>query len=117
MSKQIGFVCGTKSDAVKFFLDKAAQISFGQIVRIDSANSKFYARVVDAESSSTLQTTEQLRHASGKEVFGPYSCFRSVEAVLFFETKYARLRSIQTMKTRCLPLRKMTIQFLNLRVR
>ncbi len=93
MSKSIGFVCGTKSDTVKFFLDKTARISFGQIVRIDSVESIFYARVVNAESSSTLQTTEQLRQAEGKEVFGPYSCFRSVEAVLFLERTDNRVRS------------------------
>jgi len=93
MSKPIGFVCGTKSDIVKFFLDKTARISFGQIVRVDSVDSNFYARVVNAESSSTLQTTEQLRHAEGKEVFGPYSCFRSVEAVLFLEKTDKKIRA------------------------
>lgn len=85
MCKPIGFVCGTKGDSVKFYLDKNAKTSFGQIVRIDSVDSNFYARVVNAESSSTLQTTEQLREAEGKEVFGPYSCFRGVEAILFLE--------------------------------
>jgi len=93
MSKPIGFVCGTKGDSVKFYLDKTARISFGQIVRIDSVESNFYARVVNAESSSTLQTTEQLREAEGKEVFGPYSCFRSVEAVLFLEKTDNRIRA------------------------
>lgn len=93
MSKSIGFVCGTKSDTVRFFLNKTARISFGQIVRIDSVDSKFYARVVNAESSSTLQTTEQLRQAEGKEVFGPYSCFRSVEAVLFLEKIDNKIRA------------------------
>lgn len=93
MSKPIGFVCGTKGDSVRFFLDKTARISFGEIVRIDSVDSNFYARVVNAESSSTLQTTEQLRQAEGKEVFGPYSCFRSVEAVLFLEKIDNRIRA------------------------
>jgi len=93
MSKPIGFVCGTKGDSVKFYLDKTARISFGQIVRIDSVDSKFYARVVNAGSSSTLQTTEQLREAEGKEVFGPYSCFRIVEAVLFLEKINSQIRA------------------------
>lgn len=93
MSEPIGFVCGTKGDSVKFYLDKNAKISFGQIIRIDSGDSNFYARVVNAESSSTLQTTEQLREAEGKEVFGPYSCFRSVEAVLFLEKIDNRIRA------------------------
>jgi len=93
MSKPIGFVCETKGDSVKFYLDKDAKISFGQIVRIDSVESKFYARVVNAQSSSTLQTTEQLREAEGKEAFGPYSCFRSVEAVLFLEKMENRIRA------------------------
>lgn len=93
MSKPIGCVCGTKADSVKFFLDKTAGISFGQIVRIDSVDSSFYARVVNAESISTLQTSEQLREAEGKEAFGPYSCFRSVEAVLFLEKKANKIRA------------------------
>jgi hypothetical protein len=93
MSEPIGCVCGTKGDSVKFFLDKTAGISFGQIVRIDSVDSNFYARVVNAESISTLQTAEQLREAEGKEVFGPYSCFRSVEAVLFLEKKANKIRA------------------------
>ena len=93
MSNPIGFVCATKSDTVKFYLDKKARIAFGQIVRIDSVDSSFYARIVNAESSSTLQTTEQLRHAEGKEVFGPYSCFRSVEAVLFLEKSDQGIRA------------------------
>ena len=93
MSKPIGFVCETKSDTVKFYLDKKARISFGQIVRIKSVESQFYARVVNAQSSSTLQITEQLRHAEGKEVFGPYSCFRSVEAVLFLEKIEGKIRA------------------------
>jgi len=93
MSKPIGFVCGTKSDTVRFFLDKETRIAFGQIVRIGSVDSTFYARVVNAESSSTLQTTEQLRHAAGKEVFGPYSCYRSVEAVLFLEKTDNKMRA------------------------
>jgi len=93
MSEPIGFVCGTKGDSVEFYLDRNAKISFGQIVRINSVDSNFYARVVNAESSSTLETKEQLREAEGKEVFGPYSCFRSVEAVLFLEKTDSQIRA------------------------
>jgi len=89
----IGFVCGTKGDSVSFFLNKGINLSFGQIVRIESAERSFYARVVNAESSSTLDTIEQLREAEGKEAFGPYSAFRSVEAILFLEKRTNRVRS------------------------
>jgi len=92
-SDPIGFVCGTKGDAVSFFLNKETSLSFGQIVRIDSGERSFYARVVNAESSSTLDTIEQLREAEGKEAFGPYSAFRSVEAILFLEKGAGRVRS------------------------
>ncbi|MEM3641407.1 MAG: hypothetical protein QXH37_05765, partial [Candidatus Bathyarchaeia archaeon] len=89
----IGFVCGTKGDSVFFFLKKGVTLSFGQIVRINSGDTSFYARVVNAESSSTLDTIEQLREAEGKEAFGPYSAYRSVEAILFLEKKSGRARS------------------------
>jgi DNA helicase HerA-like ATPase len=90
----IGFVCGTKGDSVSFLVNKDVALSFGQIVRIDSAGErKFYARVVNSESSSTLETIEQLREAEGKEAFGPYSAYRSVEAVLFLEKRAETLRS------------------------
>jgi DNA helicase HerA-like ATPase len=89
----VGFVCGTKGDSVSFFLDKGAELSLGQIVRIDSGERRFYARVVNAESSSTLGTIEQLREAQGKESFGPYSDYRRVEAVLFLEKKADKIRS------------------------
>lgn len=92
-SEPIGFVCGTKGDSVSFFLKKGVNLSFGQIVRIDSGEISFYARVVNAESSSTLDTIEQLREAEGKEAFGPYSAYRSVEAILFLEKKSDRVRS------------------------
>jgi len=92
-SEPIGFVCGTKGDSVAFFLNKEVNLSFGQIVRIDSGQRSFYARVVNAESSSTLDTIEQLREAEGKEAFGPYSAFRSVEAILFLEKKASKVRS------------------------
>jgi hypothetical protein len=92
-SEPIGFVCGTKGDSVSFFLNKEVNLSFGQIVRIDSSERSFYARVVNAESSSTLDTIEQLREAEGKEAFGPYSAFRSVEAILFLEKRANRVRS------------------------
>jgi len=93
MSEPIGFVCGTKGDSVAFFLNKEVNLSFGQIVRIDSGERSFYARVVNAESSSTLETIEQLREAEGKEAFGPYSAYRSVEAILFLEKRGSQVRS------------------------
>jgi len=93
MSEPIGFVCGTEGDKVSFFLNKGVNLSFGQIVRIDSGERSFYARVVNAESSSTLQTIEQLREAEGKEAFGPYSCFRSVDVILFLEKRGTKIRS------------------------
>jgi DNA helicase HerA-like ATPase len=92
-SEPIGFVCGTKGDSVAFFVNQGVNLSFGQIVRIDSGERSFYARVVNAESSSTLDTIEQLREAEGKEAFGPYSAYRSVDAILFLEKKSARARS------------------------
>ena len=92
-SESIGFVCGTKGDAVSFLVNKNVTLSFGQIVRIDSAERSFYARVVNSESSSTLETIEQLREAEGKEAFGPYSAYRSVSAVLFLEKRSGKLRS------------------------
>jgi DNA helicase HerA-like ATPase len=92
-SESIGFVVGTKGDSVSFFLSKNVHLSFGQIVRIDSDERSFYARVVNAESNSTLETIEQLREAEGKEAFGPYSAFRSVEAILFLEKRADRARS------------------------
>jgi hypothetical protein len=69
----IGFVCGTKGDSVSFLVNKVVCLSFGQIVRIESGERTFYARVVNSESSSTLEMVEQLREAEGKEAFGPYS--------------------------------------------
>jgi DNA helicase HerA-like ATPase len=92
-SNPIGFVCGTKGDSVSFLVNKDVSLSFGQIVRIDSAERNFYARVVNSESSSTLETIEQLREAEGKEAFGPYSSYRSVDAVLFLEKRTGKLRS------------------------
>src|SRR5512143_489219 len=89
----IGFVCGTKGDSVSFLVNKDVALSFGQIVRIDSGERSFYVRVVNSESSSTLETIEQLREAEGKEAFGPYSAFRSVEAILFLEKRAETLRS------------------------
>jgi DNA helicase HerA-like ATPase len=81
----VGFVREVKGDTVSFFLNQGVNLSFGQIVRIDSDNRSFYARVVDAGSSSTLNTNEQLREAEGKESFGPYSSFRHIDAILFLE--------------------------------
>jgi DNA helicase HerA-like ATPase len=91
--ESIGFVCGTKGDSVSFLVNKDVALSFGQIVRIDSGERSFYARVVNSESSSTLETIEQLREAEGKEAFGPYSAYRSVDAVLFLEKRAQTLRS------------------------
>jgi DNA helicase HerA-like ATPase len=92
-SEGIGFVCGTKGDSIFFFLNKEITLSFGQIVRIDSGERSFYARVVNAESSSTLDTIEQLREAKGKESFGPYSAYRSINAILFLEKRNNKVRS------------------------
>jgi len=92
-SESLGFVCGTKGDSVSFFVNKGVNLSFGQIVRIGSHERSFYARVVNAQSSSTLDTIEQLREAEGKEAFGPYSAYRIVEAILFLEKKAGKVRS------------------------
>ena len=93
MSEPLGFVREVRGDSVSFFLYKGVSLSFGQMVRIDSGNRSFYARVVNAGSSSTLDTKEQLREAEGKESFGPYSNYRHVDAVLFLEKKAGRVRS------------------------
>ncbi len=92
MSEPVGFIREVRGDKVSFFLDRA-NLAFGQIVRIDSGNRSFYARVVDAGSSSTLKTDEQLREAEGKESFGPYSSYRYVDAMLFLEKESGRTRS------------------------
>jgi hypothetical protein len=92
-SNLIGFVCGTKGDSISFLVNKDVSLSFGQIVRIDSGERCFYARVVNSESSSTLDTIAQLREAEGKEAFGPYSAYRSVDAMLFLEKRTGKLRS------------------------
>jgi len=89
----IGFVCGTKGDSVSFLANKGTCLSFGQIVRIESGERTFYARVVNSESSSTLELIEQLREAEGKEAFGPYSAYRSVDAILFLEKRFDKVRS------------------------
>ena len=89
----IGFVCGTKGDSVSFLVNKDVCLSFGQIVRIESGERSFYARVVNSESSSTLELVEQLREAEGKEAFGPYSAYRNVDAMLFLEKRLDKVRS------------------------
>lgn len=66
---------------------------FGQMVKITSGTRDFYARVVNAQSNSTLDTGEQLREAQGKETFGPYSSYKSIEAILFLEALKGRIRS------------------------
>jgi hypothetical protein len=65
-SNNLGFVCETKGDSVSFLVNKEVSLSFGQIVRIDSGERAFYARIVNSVSSSTLETIEQLREAEGK---------------------------------------------------
>ena len=62
-------------------------------MRIDSDERSFYARVFNAQSSSTLNTTEQVREAEGKEALGPYSSYKSVESTLFLEKRSGRIRS------------------------
>jgi hypothetical protein len=89
----VGFVCGTEGDKISFFLNSKINLSFGQIVQIDSGERSFYARVFNAKSSSTLRTIEQLHEAEGKEAFGPYSSFRSVEAILFLEKNGNKVHS------------------------
>jgi len=93
MSEPVGSVREVRGDKVSFFLNRGINLSFGQIVRIDSGERSFYARVVDASSSSTLDVGEQLREAEGKESFGPYSSYRHVEAILFLEKEAGRVRS------------------------
>ncbi len=93
MSKSVGFVREVKGDKVFFFLDKETSLSFGQIVRIASGKRSFYARVVNAESKSTLEIGEQLREAEGKEAFGPYSRYRSVEGILFLERSLGKIHA------------------------
>jgi DNA helicase HerA-like ATPase len=63
------------------------------MVKITSGQRSYYARVVNAQSSSTLNTDEQLREAQGKETFGPYSSYKSIEAILFLEEYNGRIRS------------------------
>lgn len=93
MSEPVGFIREVRGDQVFFFVDEGVNLCFGQIVRIHSGGKSFYARVVDAKSSSTLDMSEQLREAEGKESFGPYSSYRQVEAVLFLEEKDGKVRS------------------------
>ncbi len=93
MSEHFGSICEVKGDKVSFFINRASDLSFGQIVRIDTGDRCFYARVVNALSRSTLETGEQLREAEGKETFGPYSCYKSIEAVLFLERRAGKIRA------------------------
>jgi DNA helicase HerA-like ATPase len=93
VSNYIGSISEVKGDRFSFFLRGESVLSFGQILRIDSDKSKFYARVINAQSKSTLDTSEQLREAEGKENFGPYSCYKSIEAILFLEKKSNKIRS------------------------
>ena len=93
MCEPVGFIREVRGDQIFFFVDEGVNLCFGQIVRIGSGAKSFYARVVDAKSSSTLDVSEQLREAEGKESFGPYSSYRQVEAVLFLEEKDGKTRS------------------------
>jgi DNA helicase HerA-like ATPase len=93
VSESVGFIREVRGDQVLFFVNENVNLSFGQIVRIDSGDRSFYARIVDAKSSSTLDMSEQLREAEGKESFGPYSSYRQVEAVLFLEKRGRKTRS------------------------
>jgi DNA helicase HerA-like ATPase len=93
MSETAGFIREVRGDRVFFFLNQGTNLSFGQMVRIDSGERSFYARVVNAESKSTLEISEQLREAEGKETFGPYSRYRSVEGILFLERRADKVRS------------------------
>ncbi|MBE0519705.1 ATP-binding protein [Candidatus Bathyarchaeota archaeon] len=93
MSEPVGFIREVRGDQIFFFVDEGVNLCFGQIVRVHSGGKSFYARVVDARSSSTLDMSEQLREAEGKESFGPYSSYRQVEAVLFLEEKDGKVRS------------------------
>jgi DNA helicase HerA-like ATPase len=63
------------------------------MIKINSGERNFYARVVNAQSNSTLETGEQLREAQGKETFGPYSSYKSIEAILFLERYRQKIRS------------------------
>ncbi len=92
-TKPIGFVRKSRADSLSFLVNKETCLSFGQIVRIESDERSFYARVVNSESSSTLDLIEQLREAEGKEAFGPYSAYRNVDAVLFLEKRHGKVRS------------------------
>jgi len=89
----LGSINKVQGDRVSFYLNKGAEASFGQMVKITSGAKCFYARIVNAQSSSTLDTGEQLREAQGKETFGPYSSFKSIEAILFLEASKGRVRS------------------------
>lgn len=89
----IGAISKAEGDKIMFFLNEDAKLSFGQIVKIESAGRTFYARVVNAGSSSTLETHEQLRESHGKETFGPYSSYKHATAVLFLEKTADKVRS------------------------
>ena len=93
MSEHFGSICEVKGDKVSFFINRASGLSFGQIVRIDTGDRCFYARVVNALSRSTLDTGEQLREAEGKETFGPYSYYKSIDAILFLERRAGKIRA------------------------
>jgi len=93
VSEPLGFIREVRGDQIFFFAEKGVNLCFGQIVRVESIDKSFYARVVDSKSSSTLDMSEQLREAEGKESFGPYSSYRQVEAILFLEKKDGKVRS------------------------
>lgn len=92
-STLIGSINKVDGDKISFFLEKEAKLTFGQIAKVESAGRTFYIRIINAGSSSTLGTNEQLREAHGKESYGPYSSYRYVDAVLFLERVGERLRA------------------------
>lgn len=92
-STPIGSISRVDGDKVSFFLNGDAKLAFGQIAKVESAGRTFYARIINAGSSSTLDTYEQLREAHGKESYGPYSSYRYVDAVLFLERVGERLHA------------------------
>jgi len=89
----VGSISKVDGDKISFYLNKESKLSFGQIVKVGPTGRSFYARVVNAGSSSTLAAHEQLREAHGNESFGPYSSFRYVDAVPFLEATQGRLRA------------------------
>lgn len=85
---ELGPIWSSKGDTVVFGLNKKMSVRFGEIVKINSGNKSFYARVTNSESGSTLGREDKLKEAEGRESFGPYSIYRDINAVLFLEKSY-----------------------------